>query len=134
MTPVEFKPGMSDEQRARELLKRLADIAWAVDKEQAITAALAEARAEALSEVESVIESFDVATANFSPQQTLATLLELVVGLRANQAAGRFIPCRGCPTRQCTCMTELEADLLEKNSDLQDELRTLARSGKEQSG
>lgn len=27
---------------------------------------------------------------------------------------GRFIPCRGCPTVECTCFTDLESDLLEK--------------------
>ena len=27
---------------------------------------------------------------------------------------GRFIECRGCPTVECTCFTELEAELLDK--------------------
>lgn len=27
---------------------------------------------------------------------------------------GRFIPCRFCPTVECTCMTELEDELLTK--------------------
>jgi hypothetical protein len=27
---------------------------------------------------------------------------------------GRFIECRGCPTVECTCFTELEDELLEK--------------------
>lgn len=31
-----------------------------------------------------------------------------------NIKRGRFIVCRGCPTVECTCFTELEADLLEK--------------------
>lgn len=29
---------------------------------------------------------------------------------------GRVIPCRGCPTVDCTCMTELEAALLENGT------------------
>lgn len=27
---------------------------------------------------------------------------------------GRFTKCRGCPTIECTCFTELEQDLLDK--------------------
>lgn len=29
---------------------------------------------------------------------------------------GRFTKCRGCPTTECTCLTDLEIELLEKSS------------------
>jgi len=34
------------------------------------------------------------------------------------ELSGRFIKCRGCPTVECTCSTELESDLLDKLSEL----------------
>lgn len=33
-----------------------------------------------------------------------------------NDQRGRFTPCRGCPTIDCTCFTELEQELLDKAS------------------
>jgi hypothetical protein len=84
-----------DEQRARELLKRLADIAWAVDKEQAITAALAEARADALEEAAQVAER--------------------------ESMSGWIVDCSYCYNDKAP-------------KRIAEYLRTLARSGKEQSG
>lgn len=31
---------------------------------------------------------------------------------------GKFIPCRGCPNIECTCLTELEEELLNKSGNV----------------
>ncbi len=36
---------------------------------------------------------------------------------------GRFSPCRGCPTVECTCMTDLEEELLVKLNDVLDKYK-----------
>ncbi len=92
---------------------------------------LRQARAEGFEAAEAVIEAFDVADADFSPQVALSMLADRVRRLKTCERQGRFIQCRGCPTVECTCMTELEVDLLEKNSALHDEVRALQPGGGE---
>ena len=48
--------------------------------------------------------------------EKLARKIEPYLMRLDNFGRGRFIPCRGCPTVECTCFTELEADLLDKVS------------------
>lgn len=36
---------------------------------------------------------------------------------------GRFIPCRGCPTVSCTCITPLEDELLTRANDMPERQR-----------
>lgn len=53
------------------------------------------------------------------------TLHDLVKGLEEEKS--RLRPCRGCPTVECTCLSELEDELLDKVGDLKQENSSLRK-------